>query len=178
MATSGGLVYIHSAPQSLLAHIEWTISGVSGSPQKMIWVKSVLDNTQSQAVSFWAGKEGDGAILASALMNLKQISFEITQTPNGDSEGYRWSFTPNLGMFSSVTDSAGNILISENRLRLAMEKAGSNALILNRELRKLLGQEFDDELEESRGAALLIAAEGDDSVMATEPKRVANSQEV
>jgi hypothetical protein len=153
MATSGGLVYIHSAPQALLAHIEWTLSGISGSPQKMTWVKSVIGSSQSQAVSYWSGKQGDGAILASALMNLKQISFEITQVPSGDSEGYRWSYTPTLGIFSSITDSAGNILVSENQLRLAMEKAGSNSLILNRELRKLLGQEFDDELEESRGAA-------------------------
>ena len=178
MTASGGLVYIHSAPQALLAHIEWTISGITGNPQKLNWVKAVAAENQFQTVCFWHGKLADGAILASAFMNLKQIRFEITQSSSELGEGYRWSFTPTLGMFSSMTDSAGNILISENQLRTAMESAGSNALTLNRELRKLLGQAFDDELEESRGAALAIAPEGDNSIMPTEAKRVANSQEV
>ena len=178
MTASGGLVYIHSAPQALLAHIEWTISGVTGNPQKLNWVNSVADKTQFQTVCFWSGKTADGAILASAFMNLKQLRFEITQTSGELGEGYRWSFTPTLGMYSSITDSAGNILISENQIRTAMEFSGSNLLTLNRELRKLLGQAFDDELEESRGAALAIAPEGDNGIMSTEAKRVANSQEV
>jgi hypothetical protein len=178
MEPSSGLIYIHGAPQALLAHIEWTISGVSGTPQNISWVSSPVIPNQFQSVNYWRAKSGDGAILASALMNLKQITFEVTQSPNGISEGYRWSYTPTLGMFQCLTDSAGNLLISENQLRLAMETAGGNQLVLNRELRRLLGQSFDDALEEARGAALLIAAEGDDGVMSTEAERVANRQEV
>ena len=98
----------------------------------------------------WEGPQGSGAVLATSFMNLKQLIFEVTQQDSLDISGYRWCYTPTLGMFSSATDEAGNILVSENQLRYIVDSCGSNGLKLQAELRKVLGQAFDDELESYR----------------------------
>ena len=54
---------------------------------------------------------------------------------------------------SQFTDSAGNVVIPEDRVRYAMEIAGFDANELHRELRRALGQAWDDELEPFRHAS-------------------------
>ena len=51
------------------------------------------------------------------------------------------------------TDSAGNVVIPEDRIRYAMEIAAFDANELHRELRLALGQAWDDELEPFRHAS-------------------------
>ena len=58
-----------------------------------------------------------------------------------------------LGIFFAQTDTAGNVVIPEDRIRFAMESAGSDAFELHRELRLALGQAWDDELESFRHAS-------------------------
>jgi len=173
---SNGLVFIHHAPKALLSHIEWTVAGVSGNPIQIKWSAHKEATLGFRGSCEYFGDGEAGATLASAFMNLKQLSFEIIQYPSQTESGFRWSFTPRLGMFSSATDSAGNLLIGENQLRLAMENAGSNALKLQAELRKLLGQAFDDELEIFR--ELVDGAEGNNGVVTTETKGITYSQNV
>lgn len=147
---SKGLVFIHQSPSSLLAHIEWTISGVCGAPKVIGWQALPEPMRGYRGIAPWEGPDGTGADLATAFMNLKQLSFEVIEQDSIDSQGYRWCFTPTLGMFSSATDEAGNILVSENQLRSIIDNCGSNGLKLQAELRKVLGQAFDDELESFR----------------------------
>jgi hypothetical protein len=59
-------------------------------------------------------------------------------------------------------------------LRLAMERSGSNALRIQAELRRLLGQVWDDELEPLR--ELIGGAEGNHGVVSAEAERVAYGQ--
>jgi hypothetical protein len=171
---SEGLVLIHRAPSSLLTHVEWTISGISGNPSKINWIKyESSDSVFRGSVAFDCGLN-DGATLASAFMNLKQISFEVIhQTALA---GTRWSFTPGLGMFHCATDEAGNLVVGENQLRASIEKAGSNILKLQAELRKLLGQAWDDELEPYR--ELIGGAEGNHGIVSAEAERVSYSQNI
>ena len=67
-------------------------------------------------------------------------------------DGARWQHTPGLGIFFAQTDTAGNVVIPEDRIRYAMEVSGGNALELQRELNLALGQAWDDELEPFRHA--------------------------
>ena len=147
---SKGLVFIHQAPASLLSHIEWTISGICGAPITIRWHSLPAPERGYRALAHWEGPEGSGAVLATSFMNLKQLIFEVTEQDSLNESGYRWSYTPALGMFSSATDQAGNILVSENQLRFIVDSCGSNGLKLQAELRKVLGQAFDDELESYR----------------------------
>jgi len=171
---SESLVLIHRAPSSLLTHVEWTISGISGNPSKINWKKDESsDSVFRGSVAFDCGLN-DGATLASAFMNLKQISFEVIhQTALA---GARWSFTPSLGMFHCATDEAGNLVVGENQLRASIEKAGSNILKLQAELRKLLGQAWDDELEPYR--ELIGGAESNHGIVSAEAERVSYSQNI
>ena len=171
---SDGLVLIHCAPSSLLTHVEWTLSGISGTPIKLNWVADESKPTifRSSASLKCTGEEA--ATLASAFMNLKQLSFEVIyQQAHG---GSRWSFTPALGMFSCSTDEAGNLVVNENQIRHSMEKAGSNPLKLQAELRRLIGQAWDDELENYR--ELIGGAESNHGVVTAEAERVSYSQNI
>ncbi|MER3393366.1 MAG: DUF3145 family protein, partial [Microcella pacifica] len=95
---------------------------------------------------------GSGAKIASALRGWEHLRFEVTEDAALGSDGGRWMHTPDLGIFFAQTDAAGNTVIPEDRVRYAMEVAGSNALELHRELRLALGQAWDDELEAFRHA--------------------------
>ncbi|MBG6238193.1 hypothetical protein IWX78_001148 [Mycetocola sp. CAN_C7] len=102
---------------------------------------------------YWEGYQGMGAALASSLRGWEHLRFEVTEDPTPGSDGGRWLHTPDLGIFFAQTDTAGNVVIPEDRVRYAMEVAGSNAAELQRELRVALGQAWDDELEPFRHAS-------------------------
>ncbi|HEV7182849.1 MAG: DUF3145 family protein, partial [Actinomycetales bacterium] len=94
-----------------------------------------------------------GATIASALRGWEHLRFEVTEDAGLGTDGGRWMHTPDLGIFFAQTDTAGNTVIPEDRVRYAMEIAGANALELHRELRLALGQAWDDELEPFRHAS-------------------------
>jgi hypothetical protein len=102
---------------------------------------------------YWEGPQGTGAAIASALRGWEHLRFEVTEDPGHGTDGARWLHTPDLGIFFAQTDSAGNVVIPEDRVRYAMDVAGVNALELHRELRLALGQAWDDELEPFRHAS-------------------------
>lgn len=172
---ASGLVFIHHVPSGLISHVEWTLAGVCGQSPEISWTFSKEANFGTAS---FEGSDEAGSILASAFMNLKQLVFEVIQYPNGPESGHRWSFTPELGMFHSATDAAGNLLFGENQIRVAMERGGQNPLRLQAELRRLLGQAWDDELEQYRERELVMRAEGNDGIVSTEAKRVANGQNI
>ena len=60
--------------------------------------------------------------------------------------------TPDLGIHFAQTDTAGNVVIGEDRVRYAMEIAAGNAIELQRELDVALGSAWDEELEPFRHA--------------------------
>ena len=134
-----GMVFIHSAPRALLPHLEWTMGRILGGPISPRWVP--IDVAQFRSEFHWQGDEFTGADLTSELMGWKSLRFEVT------TDRYRWSFTPRLGLFHSETDEAGNLLVNEFRMKLALETAGSNSLELQRQMRMLIGQPWDEELE-------------------------------
>jgi hypothetical protein len=173
---SEGLVFIHLAPSALLNHVEWTISGISGNPTKINWIPNESTIPSFRGVCKVSGSADWAETLASAFMNLKQLSFEVIRHAGAEGIGARWSFTPGLGMFHCATDQLGNLVVNENQLRLAMERAGSNALKLQAEIRKLLGQAWDDELEPFR--ELVGGTEGNHGVVPAEAERITYSQNV
>src|SRR5690606_23862531 len=98
------------------------------------------------------GAAGTAAAVASALRGWSHLRFEITEEPTSSTEGSRYSFTPELGVFHAVTGMHGDIMIPEDRLRAAMVKAAQGETTLELEVDKLLGKEWDDELETFRHA--------------------------
>ena len=74
------------------------------------------------------------------------------RTPRAPSEGARYSYTPDLGVFHAVTGLHGDIMIPEDRLKAAVVKAALGDTTLLLEIDKLLGKPWDDELETFRHA--------------------------
>jgi len=151
--TTRGVLFVHSAPRALCPHIEWAAGRALDHAVNFDWDdQPVLKNSQ-RTEFYWTGPQGTGAAIASALRGWEHLRFEVTEDPSPRSDGGRWMHTPDLGIFFAQTDSVGNMVIPEDRLRSAMELAGSNALELHRELRLALGQAWDDELEVFRHAS-------------------------
>ena len=56
-------------------------------------------------------------------------------------------------MFHAQIDSAGDTVVTENQLRHALSEAGGSPVRLHREMRLILGDEWDERLEPFRRAA-------------------------
>jgi len=100
----------------------------------------------------WAGDAGSAAAVASALRGWNHLRFEITEEPTAASEGSRYSYTHELGVFHAVTGLHGDIMIPEDRLKAAVVKAALGDTSIMGEIDKLLGKPWDDELEPFRHA--------------------------
>lgn len=148
-----GVLYVHSSPGALCPHIEWAAGRAIGRAVNFTWEAQPVLKGAQRAEFYWEGPQGTGAALASALRGWEHLRFEVTEDPGPGTDGGRWMHTPDLGIFFTQTDSAGNTVIPEDRVRYAMEIAGANATELHRELRLALGQAWDDELEAFRHAS-------------------------
>jgi hypothetical protein len=165
-----GVLYVHSAPPALCPHIEWAVAGVLGTPVGLPWVSQPAAPGMLRAEADWEGRPGTAAEITSALAGWNRLRFEVTEEASPGCDALRFSYTPDLGLFSAVTMANGDILVPESRLRAAMTVAASAssgvmrlagaatdhpdpARALEEELARLLGQPWDDELEPFRCAA-------------------------
>jgi hypothetical protein len=151
-SSARGVLFVHSSPRALSPHVEWATGRALGRAVNFTWANQPVLKGSLRAEFFWEGPVGTGAQIASALRGWEHLRYEVTEDPTPASDGGRWMHTPDLGVFFAQTDSVGNTVIPEDRVRYAMEIAGSNALELHRELRLALGQAWDDELEAFRHA--------------------------
>lgn len=151
-ATTRGVLFVHSAPAALCPHVEWATAGVLGVPVDLSWTPQPAQTGCYRAELSWSGAVGTGAALASALRGWAHLLFEVTEDPTPTSEGARFSFTPELGVFHAVTGLHGDIMIPEDRLRAAVVKAALGDLSLITEVEKLLGKDWDEALEPFRHA--------------------------
>ena len=147
-----GVLYVHSSPSALCPHIEWAVGGVLGVAVNMTWIPQPAQAGSYRAELSWAGDAGSAAAVASALRGWNHLRFEITEEPTTASEGSRYSYTPELGVFHAVTGLHGDIMIPEDRLKAAVVKAAVGDLPLLAEIDKLLGREWDEALEPFRHA--------------------------
>ena len=147
-----GVLYAHSAPSALCPHIEWAVSGVLGMPVSLDWTPQPAQPGAYRAEYSWLGATGTAAEVASALRGWQQLRVEVTEEATPVSEGARFSYTPDLGVFHAVTGLHGDIMIPEDRLKAAVVKAALGDTTLLNEIDKLLGKPWDDELETFRHA--------------------------
>ncbi|MBE7325282.1 DUF3145 domain-containing protein [Nocardioides sp. Y6] len=147
-----GILFVHSTPSALSPHIEWAVGGVLGAAVSLDWTEQPAQPGTYRAELSWTGAAGTAAAIVSALRGWNHLRFEITEEPTSSTEGSRYSFTPDLGVFHAVTGLHGDIMIPEDRLRSAMVKAANGETTVELELDKLLGKPWDDELESFRYA--------------------------
>ena len=148
-----GVLYVHSAPPALSPHIEWAVAGIVGASVSMPWVGQPAAPGALRAELTWQARPGSAGAIASALAGWNRLRFEVTEDSSPGCDGVRYCYTPDLGIFSSVTSANGDILVPENRLRAVMGKAFRLGESFEDELSRLLGTAWDNELEPFRRAA-------------------------
>ena len=147
-----GVLYVHSAPSALCPHVEWAVGGVLGIPVSLDWIPQPAQPGTYRAEMSWSGLVGSASAVTSALKGWEKLRFEITEEPTQGTEGSRYSYTPELGVFHAVTGLHGDIMIPEDRLKAAVVKAAVGGTTMLAEIDKLLGKPWDDELETFRHA--------------------------
>ncbi|MBZ5732871.1 DUF3145 domain-containing protein [Nocardioides sp. TRM66260-LWL] len=147
-----GVFYVHSAPSALCPHLEWAVGGVLGSAVSLDWTPQPAQSGTYRAELSWTGEVGAAAKITSALRGWKQLRFEVTEEATSGTEGSRYSYTPDLGVFHAVTGLHGDLMIPEDRLKAAVVKAALGETTVLLEIDRLLGKPWDDELETFRHA--------------------------
>src|SRR5947207_6152734 len=145
--TVRGVLHVHSAPPALSPHVEWAVAGVVGVPVSMPWVSQPAAPGMLRAELAWQGLPGMAGEITSALAGWNRLRFEVTEEASPGCDAMRFSYTPALGLFSATTSANGDILVPENKLRAALALGVNGAAILEKELDRLLGGAWDNELE-------------------------------
>ncbi|RJK96993.1 DUF3145 domain-containing protein [Vallicoccus soli] len=150
--TTRGVVFVHAAPAALCPHVEWALGAVLGMRVSLDWTPQPAAPGTYRAELSWQGRAGLGASLSSALRRWTPLRFEVTEEPSRGTEGERYAYTPDLGLWRGTTGVHGDVLVGEDRLRTAMERAAAGEGTLEGEVRALLGAAWDEELEPFRHA--------------------------
>lgn len=145
-----GVVFIHSCPRALIAHVEWAVARCLGVETSFSWTPQSVAPGMFRAEMDWFGRAGAVAALASQLRGYPHLRFEITEDHPDGSPGRRFACTPALGMFQAGTDANGDMLVGEERLRAALVACSDRPEELPRVIQDLLGRAWDDELEPFR----------------------------
>jgi len=147
-----GMVFIHAASRALHKHIAWSISNVLKTEVFLDWTPQPALDGQFRTEIAWSGWPATGAEITSLLAGWQELHFEVTQDPFLGYSGSRWSYTPALGIVHKTIDDMGNLTVREDEMRAALERAGSNPLELQREMRLLLAEPWDQVLDPMRAA--------------------------
>lgn len=151
MTTTRGVVHIHSAPSALCPHVEWALGGVLGVPAGLKWTPQPVEPGTYRSEVSWRGAVGTAARMASAMKRWDRVRFEVTEDATGESEGERFSYTPSLGVFHAPIGRNGDVLVHEDRLRVALARH-RDAGDLRAAIDRLVGAPWDAELEAFRKA--------------------------
>jgi len=100
----------------------------------------------------WKGQPGTAGAITSALAGWNRLRFEVTEEASPGCDAVRYCYTPSLGLFAATTSANGDLLVPENRLRAVLAIAAGGASAVEKELDKLLGTAWDNELEPFRRA--------------------------
>ncbi|WP_432977851.1 DUF3145 domain-containing protein [Dactylosporangium sp. CA-233914] len=147
-----GVIYVHSTPLAVSSHVEWAIARVLGAPVRLEWSVQPVEPSARRAQCSWTGATGTGGELAAALRQWPMIRFEVTEEPSPGVDGERFMHVPGRGLFRGSTSANGDIVLSEDRLRVLVAGARGYETLAHT-LEKALGAPWDAELEPYRHAA-------------------------
>lgn len=145
------VLVIHSCPRALISHIEWAVAAVLGPGRGFEWQEQELQPGAHRAEISFQAEPGVVARLVSDLKAFPGLRFEASQEALGGYEGERFSCTPTLGIHRAGMSPIGEVLVTESRIRSAMERSASPVEAM-REIENLLGTPWDEELEPYRFA--------------------------
>jgi len=147
-----GVVFIHSCPRALCAHLEWALGDILGVTVSLEWVVQPVAPSTVRTELSWVGAQGLSATIVSVLRGFPNLRFEVTEEPVAGLDGQRVVSTPSLGLWRSPMGAFGEGYVSEEKLRATVSNAVANGDSLTDALDLVLGGPWDRELEPFRYA--------------------------
>jgi len=147
-----GVVFIHSCPRALCAHLEWALGDILGASVSLDWVDQPVAPSTVRTELSWVGTQGLSTALVSTLRGFPNLRFEVTEEPVAGLDGQRIVSTPTLGLWRAPMGAFGEGYVSEEKLRAAVNTAVTNGESLTDALDHILGGPWDRELEPFRYA--------------------------
>ena len=147
-----GVVFVHSCPRALAAHVEWALADVLGCRVTLDWMPQPVENGSVRAELSWSATTGTASQIVSLLHAWSKLRVEVTEEPTATTEGRRYSVTPSLGIYRATVGIHGDIQVPEERLRGAIARAALSGTPVEDEIAALLGAPWDAELEPFRRA--------------------------
>jgi hypothetical protein len=140
----------------VVAHVEWAIARVLGSPVRLEWAPQPADRAQTDRTTrrtecIWAGNPGTGAEFAAALRGWPMLRFEVTEEPSPGFDGERFMHVPGRGLFRCAVGVSGDLMITEGQVRHVLGAARGGEQMVHA-IDRLLGTAWDAELEPYRHA--------------------------
>lgn len=150
---TSGTISILAVSSALAPHAAWVIENIAHTKLQVNWAPQPSDFLTGEHVwaeIAWQGPVGLGAGITSALYQLKNIWFEVVEKASATSTPGLWMHTPQRGIMHVQADNIGNLVLTEDRIKNAVEKSHGSYETLLSELSSALGEPWDFELERLR----------------------------
>ncbi len=145
-----GEMKIYSCPKSICTHVNWALSEVFQSKIELDWQTQQIAPGSYASNLNWHGPIGLSARIVSILSKWPKMRLEVFQDSSGKENGERYAVAPNLGIFRADINSLGETIVTETRLRSALERTRLENESFEVELAFLLGTPWDEDLEPFR----------------------------
>ena len=147
-----GALYIYSCPRSICTHVNWALTEILETPIELDWQPQKIAPNNFSAELNWIGPIGTSARIISSLSKWGKIRIEAVQEPTSNQLGERFAVTPDLGIFRADINSLGETVVTESRLRSALERSKIENESFEVELAFLIGTPWDEDLEPFRSS--------------------------
>jgi len=145
-----GELKIHSCPNYLCQHIEWALSEQFKSKVSLCWNQQKIIPSTMCTQFKWDGPIGLSSRIVSALSKWPKIRLEAFQERYEDLPAERYALSPNLGIYRAEINSIGETIVTESKLKAALERSRIENEPFEVELAFLLGTPWDEDLEPFR----------------------------
>ena len=147
-----GVLYIYSCPRTICTHVNWALTEILETPIELDWQPQKIAPNNFSAELNWIGPIGTSARIISSLSKWGKIRIEAVQEPTSNQLGERFAVTPDLGIFRADINSLGETVVTESRLRSALERSKIENESFEVELAFLIGTPWDEDLEPFRSS--------------------------
>lgn len=145
-----GELKIYSCPKTIIKHVEWALNDLFKMELNYVWNPQPIAPLAMSSEIKWIGPVGFGSRIVSLLGKWPKMRLEVFQNNYKEFPAERYALSPNLGIFRAEINSLGETIITENRLKAALERCRIENDPFEVELAFLLGTPWEEDLEPFR----------------------------
>ena len=145
-----GELRLHSCPRYLAKPVEWALVELFKSNLNLIWQDQKIAPMTISTELKWIGPIGLGSRIVSILSKWPKIRLEVFQERHNEHLAERYALSPNLGIYRAELNAVGETIITESKLKAALDRSRMENEPFEVELAFLLGTPWDEDLEPFR----------------------------